>query len=286
MKSKDDRSEGRHKTNRGLAISVSAILWLLCATYIYPFIFMFYNSFKTEAAYRSDPYSLPSHPTLIAYRGIFGGHDVYTAFFNSLFNTVFAIIGIVILSFLCAYFLSRYRFKGRTFLYGFFLAGLFVPGLGLLIPTYIQFHALRMLNHRWTLLLPYITGGLPTAIYLYDSYLRTIPRSLEEAAFIDGATIPDIIRLIMFPVCLPMTATLVVIDFLGHWNEFALALVLNPDPRLRTMTVWLSLFQTQYEANLTGKLTAMLIITLPVIITYFIFREQMMRGLAAGAVKG
>ena len=280
------QSERREKSNRGVAIGVSVILWLVCVTYIYPFVWMFYNSFKTEAAYRSNPYNVPWPLTIQAYQSIFNRHDVYLSFFNSLFNTVCAIIGVVILSFLVAYFLGRYRFRGRTFLYGFFLAGLFVPGLGLLIPTYIQFHTLGLIGHRYTLLLPYIAGGLPTAIYLFDSYIRTIPRSLEEAAHMDGATITDIIRTIMFPMCLPMTATIVVINFLGYWNEFPLALLLQPTPQFRTMMVWLSMFQSMYEANLTGKLTAMFILTLPVIITYFLFREHMMRGLASGAIKG
>ncbi|HET6487302.1 MAG TPA: carbohydrate ABC transporter permease [Spirochaetia bacterium] len=286
MSKQATQSQRREKGSRGLAVGVSVVLWFLCATYVYPFVWMFYNSFKTEAAYRSNPYNLPLPPTVQAYQSIFARHDVYLAFLNSLFNTVCAIVGIVVLSFLVAYFLGRYRFRGRTFLYGFFMAGLFVPGLGLLIPSYIQFHTLGMIGHWYTLLLPYITGGIPTAIYLFDSYIRTIPRSLEEAAHMDGATITDIIRLIMFPMCLPMTATIVVINFLGYWNEFPLALLMQPSPKFRTMTVWLSMFQSMYEANLTGKLTAMFILTLPVIITYFLFREQMMRGLASGAIKG
>jgi ABC-type glycerol-3-phosphate transport system permease component len=176
-------------------------------------------------------------------------------------------------------------FWGRNFLYAFFVTGLLVPVLGLLIPLYIQFHLLDMLDHRYTLLVPYITFNLPTAIYLYDSYMRSVPRSVEEAAFIDGASINQIMRHVMFPMCLPITSTIVVLNFLFNWNEFPFALVLVGQ-QYHTIPIWLTTFQGEYASNLTGRLTAMLIACVPIIVAYVFLRERMMSGITAGAVKG
>lgn len=280
------REKGQSIGYRILAAVVSVFLWIICATYIFPFIWLSYNSLKTQGAFSLNVYDLPAHPTFFNYTNTFSGSAVYTALFNSAFNTVVSIVFIVVLSFVVAYFLARYRFRGRKFLYAFFVTGLLVPILGLLIPAYIQFHMLHMLDQRYTLLIPYITFNLPVAIYLYDSYIKTIPRSVEEAAFMDGATINQIMADVIFPICMPMTATVVILNFLFVWNEFPFALVLDQNPAYHTVTVWLSMFQGQYVGNIPGRLTAMLIATIPVIVAYFSLRERMMRGLTAGAIKG
>jgi len=269
-----------------LSLFSSSILWAVCLSYIFPFIWLLYNSFKTQSQFAQNIFSVPTVPTFSNYHDIFGGTAVYVALFNSTFNTILAIVGIVVFSFMVAYFLSRYTFKGRNFLYVFFVTGLLVPVLGLLIPSYIQFHLFGLLNTRFTLLIPYITFNLPTAIYLYDSYMRTVPRSVEEAAFIDGASINQIMRLVMFPMCLPMTSTIVVLNFLFNWNEFPFALVLNSGEQYHTIPIWLTSFQGEYASNITGRLTAMLIASVPIIVAYVFLREKMMSGITAGAVKG
>lgn len=269
-----------------LKVIVNAILYLFCASYIYIFVWLILNTLKTNQSFAINTVGFPAHLYFGNYIKIITGVDFYTAFFNSIFNTAISIVFVIILSFVVSYFLSRYTFRGRTFLYGFFLIGMLMPLLSLLIPMYIQFHNLGMLNKRYTLLLPYIAFNMPVAIYLFDSYMRTIPREIEEAAFADGATVNYIMLRIMFPLCLPIIGTILVLDFMGIWNEFPFALVLASGAKFRTIPIWLSSYQGLYGSDTTGRFTAMFISMVPIIIVYLFFREKMMQGMTAGAVKG
>lgn len=280
------RGAGRTIGRVVLGVVANGILWLFCFTYVFPFVWMLYTSFKTQQAFIMDIFSLPAPPTGMNWKEIFGGPDVYSALINSTYNTALSMVAIVILSFMVAYFLSRYRFRGRNFLYAFFLLGMLVPIHGLLVPLYIQFNRLGLTNKRFTLLIPYVTFALPQAIYLYDSYIRGIPRSIEEAAFVDGATTRQIMTTIMLPMCLPITGTILILNFLGLWNEFPFALVLVAGAGYRTIPVWLTTFQGQYVSQITLRLTAMFVACLPIIIAYLFLRDRMMEGLTAGAVKG
>ncbi len=269
-----------------LVVAVNLVLVLFCLTYIFPFFWLGYNSLKNMAAFTSNIFSLPAAPVLDNYVHIFQTSEVYWALGNSLGNTAIAMVFTVGLSFVVAYFLSRYTFPGRRFLYGFFLLGMLVPIYALLIPVYIQFNRLGLIGHRFTLLIPYVTFALPQTIYLYDSYMRSVPRSIEEAAYVDGADVRQIMTSVMLPICAPITGTVLVLNFLGTWNEFPFALVLTNGPSFRTVPVWLTTFQGQYSANVTMKLTAMLIAAIPMILAYLFLRRQMMEGLTAGAIKG
>jgi raffinose/stachyose/melibiose transport system permease protein len=280
------RTFARSVGGTALFLAVNFLLYLFCVSYIFPFVWMLYNSFKAMPAFTLNIFSLPVPPTTDNWRQIFGSRDVYMALVNSFYNTFFAMILIVALSFTVAYFLSRYRFRGRNLLYGFFLIGMLVPIYGLLVPVYIQFIKLGMVNRRYTLLIPYVAFALPQAIYLFDSYIRTIPRAIEEAAFIDGATTNQIMTTIMFPICQPITGTILILNFLGLWNEFPFALVLVSGADYRTVPVWLTTFQGQYTSSVTMRLAAMLVACAPIIIAYFFLREKMMQGLTAGAIKG
>lgn len=266
---------------------VNAILYLFCASYVYIFVWLLINSLKDKPSFSANAFNFPAQIYWGNYTDLFkGGSEFFTALFNSTFNTVFSMIAIVVLAFTVAYFLSRYTFRGRNFLYGFFLVGMLMPLLSLLIPIYIQFNNLGLTNSRFSLIFPYIAFNMPVAIYLFDSYMRAIPRSIEEAAYVDGASVSYIMTRIMFPLCMPIMGTILVLNFMGLWNEFPFALVLASQPQYRTIPIWLASFQGQYGSNIPGRLTAMFVATLPIIVIYLFFRERMMQGMTAGAVKG
>lgn len=265
---------------------VNIILYFFCLTYLFPFLWLFYNSLKDRTQFSVSVFALPDPPTLYAYKHIFGSKEVYSAIWNSVYNTLISLVFIVGVSFVIAYFLSRYNFKGKKLIYGFFLVGMLIPVHALLIPLYIEWKALGLTNSFFALIPAYITFALPISIYLYDSYMKSIPRSIEEAAFVDGATMPQIMMKIMFPICRPITGTVLILNFMSLWNEFSFALVLNSKAEFRTIPVWLTTFQGQYSGNMPVRITAMLIGSLPIIIMYLFFREKMMEGMAAGAIKG
>jgi raffinose/stachyose/melibiose transport system permease protein len=269
-----------------LKAAVNLIVYLLGLTYIFPFVWMFYSSFKDNAQFTFNTFSLPNPATWSNYLTIINGASFFSALFSSSFNTIISLIVIVLITFPISYILSRYSFRGRNFLYGFFLIAMLVPLQAMLIPVYIQFNKLGLVNQRWTLLLPYVTFNLPLAIYLYDSYIRSIPTEIEEAAFVDGADVSYIMARIIFPICMPVTGTVVLLTFMAIWNEFPYALVLASASEFNTIPVWISSFQGQYSSSIPLILTAMFLAIAPIVIVYLFFRNRMMEGLTAGSVKG
>ncbi len=271
---------------RFVKVAMNLFLSLFAITALFPLIWMFYNSFKTSPEFAQNIFALPKSLYLQNYQDIFKNSKVFVSLFNSLFNSVIATVGIVLLSFVIAYFLARYRFPGRNWLYAFFLFGLLVPIHGLLVPVFIQFKTLGMIDNRFTLLPPYIAFGLSTAIFLIESYIRALPTEVEEAAFMDGATTVDLLAKVIFPMCRPIIATTAILSFLSTWNEFPFALVLLNDDAYKTMPLWLNTFQGERTVNYPGLMAALMIASVPVIAVYLIFRERIIQGFVAGAVRG
>jgi len=267
------------------SVGMNGFLILFAITAIYPLIWLAYNSVKPAPEFARDIFGLPAHVTFENYESILGQSTVYRALFNSLFASIIATTITVFMAFVIAYFLARYRFPGRNALYAFFLFGLLVPIHGLLVPVFVQFKDVGLLNNQFTLLPPYIAFGMSTSIFLIESYIRSIPPEMEEAAFIDGANLPTTLVLIIFPMCRPIIATVGILGFLANWNEFPFALILLRDEQLKTIPLWLNTFKGQYTVNYTGLMAAMIIVSLPVIIVYLIFRDRIIEGFIAGAIK-
>jgi raffinose/stachyose/melibiose transport system permease protein len=269
-----------------IVIAMNLFLLFFAITAIFPPIWMLYNSMKTSAEFAQNILNLPGQIDFSNYVTIFTSSRVFMALGNSLFNAVISTAGIVLFSFIIGYFLARYQFRGRNLLFGFFLFGLLVPIHGLLVPVFIQFKSIGMLNNRFTLIPPYVAFGMSTAIFLIESYVRTIPTEIEESAFIDGAGTLSLLLRVIFPICRPIIATVAILAFLGAWNEFAFALVLLRDEGLRTVPLWLTTFSGERTTDYTGLMAALTVASIPVIVVYFIFRERIVQGFIAGAMKG
>jgi len=266
---------------------INLLIYIIAISYIFPFFWMLYTSFKSRAEYTMSMFALPKEWTFHNYINAFMPEiGFFRAFYNSVFNTLISVIFIILLSFMVGYLLSRYKFKGQNLLFSFFMVSIFIPSHALLVPVYIQFRALGMLGTKFVLLFPYITLALPIAIFLYSKYIETIPRSIDEAAHMDGAGMFSIIYRIMFPVCMPMTGTLIILNVMGVWNEFSFALVLASMEKARTLPLWLTVFDSQYSSNITLKVTGIMVCCLPVILVYMFFSDKIMEGIATGAIKG
>jgi len=186
----------------------------------------------------------------------------------------------------CAYALARYSFKLNALIFVLFISGLLVPVHGLLIPVFILFKRINLLDHRFTLILPYIAFGLPLAVFLFESFIKGIPREMEEASFIDGAGLPFTLRRIILPMTAPAVATVTILSFLNCWNEFPFALVLLKTKALKTLPIGLTNFSGQFATDYTKLMAALMITIVPMMIVYFLSYKTIMRGMVAGAVKG
>ncbi len=259
---------------------------ILSISCIFPVIWLIYSSFKTQKEFAISQVALPKALNFSNYIKAFktARFDVYVI--NSFFNSFIVLIAVVFISFIVGYLISRYRFKGRGIIYGVFLAGILVPVHALMVPMFIQFNYLGMLNKRFTLLLPYIAFELPIAIFLIDSYVKGISLEMEEAAAIDGASLLRTMFTIIMPICKPVLATVTILTFMHVWNEFPFAQMLVSDQKLKTIPVGLTYFTTQYTVDYTLLMAALVMATIPIIIIYLLFYKKIMEGMMAGAVKG
>ncbi|MCC8049503.1 MAG: carbohydrate ABC transporter permease [Clostridiales bacterium] len=278
-----------HKVRRGvLGFFMNAILWIFSLSCIFPIIWMFYSSLKEKRVFNADIVGLPKDPTLYNYIRILSNPDYHLAqsMWNSVRTTGISIVLIVVFSFIVGYILSRVRFKLNRVLYVMFLMGMLIPIHSLLVPIYVVFLRCGISNKWFTLILPYVSFGLPMGIFLVEGYVKTIPVSLEEAASIDGSSFSYTLWHIIFPICRPILVTVAIIQVFSCWNEFSFALVLIRDSALQTVPLALTQFKGQFASDYPKQMAAMLITMSPIIVLYFAFSKQIIKGMVAGAVKG
>ena len=274
--------------NGVLGVILNGILIIFSLTCIFPLVWMFYSSFKEKRAFNADIMGLPSEPTLVNYIRILTNSDYHLAesMFNSVRTTALSVFFIVLFGFIVGYILARVRFRGNRLLYMMFLMGMLIPIHSLLVPIYVVFNNTGMSNKWFTLLLPYVSFGLPLSIFLVEGYVKSIPIALEEAAAIDGSSFSRTLWKIILPMCKPILVTVAIIQVFGNWNEFSFALVLIKDVALQTVPLALTQFKGQFASDYPKQMAAMLITMSPIIVLYFAFSKEIIKGMVAGAVKG
>ena len=285
---KEKRSDV-HPVRKGtLTVLINFILLAFSASCIFPIVWMIYSSLKEKRAFNADIVGLPKNPTLINYTRILSNSDYHLgeSMWNSVRTTGLSIILIVLFSFIVGYILSRVKFKGNRVLYVIFLMGMLIPIHSLLVPIYVVFKKCGLSNQWFTLLLPYVSFGMPMGIFLVEGYVKSIPVSLEEAAAIDGSSFSKTLWQIILPICKPILVTVAIIQIFSCWNEFSFALVLIKDVALQTVPLALTQFKGQFASDYPKHMAAMLITMSPIVVMYFAFSKQIINGMVAGAVKG
>ena len=267
-------------------VIANGFVTLFSVTCIFPIIWMIYSSLKTDQEFSLDMLSLPKKLIFDNYARAIEEGNIGSYFMNSMFNTLITVAVVIVIAFVTGYCLSRFKFRGRTFVYYMFLSGMLIPIYALLIPIFVEFKSLGLLNKRYTLILPYIAFALPVAVFLVESSVASVPIEIEEAACIDGSSFLHTMFAIVMPMCRPVLSTSAILTFLNTWNEFPLALVLIRSNSLKTMPIGLTNFVGSYTVNYPLMLAALVVSTLPVVIMYLLFYNQIMKGMTAGAVKG
>ena len=279
------RADKIRKIHAG-ALLQNLILLIFSITCIFPAVWLFYSSMKSKAEFNANPIKLPAHLNFEHYIDVLTKSNIIQWMENTIRNTVLSLLLVVIIGFIVGYFISRFRFRGRKLMYGYFMMGMLVPIHALMIPMYVLFTKTGMGDTWYTLIFPYTAFGIPIAVFLVESYVQNIPKELEEAAAIDGSSFGRTLFTIILPVCLPILVTVGIIQFFSTWNEFTFALILISKETLKTVPVGLTIFKGQYSTDYPQMMTAMLLAILPAMVIYFIFSKQIIKGMVAGAVKG
>lgn len=279
------------RANRSRKVHVGAlvqnlILLVFSITCIFPAVWLFYSSMKSKAEFNANPIKLPTGLNFEHYIEVLTKSNIIQWMGNTVRNTVLSLLLVILIGFIVGYFISRFRFRGRKLMYGYFMMGMLVPIHALMIPMYVLFTKTGMGDSWYTLIFPYTAFGIPIAVFLVESYVQNIPKELEEAAAIDGSSFSRTLFTIILPVCLPILVTVGIIQFFSTWNEFTFALILISKETLKTVPVGLTIFKGQYSTDYPRMMTAMLLAILPAMIIYFMFSKQIIKGMVAGAVKG
>jgi raffinose/stachyose/melibiose transport system permease protein len=268
-------------------VAFEVIMILAAIAFIYPTIYVVINAFKPTAEIQLRPVGLPQAPTFGNFEKVWttlgaGGVRFSDALTNTALLTVGSVLGIILFSSMCAYMLVRTKTglaTGIFFLFAFFMV---IPFQTIMVPLVVLATDLRF-DDIYGLMLINIGLGIPTAVFMYHGFIKGVPLSLEESAAIDGAGPFRIFFEIVFPMLSPITATIGILDILWVWNDFLLPFII-----LRKGT--LVLFQYNFFGAFTkdyGALTASLVMTAtPVIIIYIALQKYIIKGIAAGAVKG
>ncbi len=286
-----DPPEPRHpaggKTKRGLKQALLAIpliglvVWTLA-----PFLVTLSVSFKDRAEVFANPSLIPANPSLDAYREVLSSESFITSFLNSVIVGVGTTVLTLLIGVPAAYAFARFHFRGRHLLLLFTLLPRLVPSLGIMVPIYRLAVATGMLDKRLTLNIVYTGMLLPLAVWLMVGFFQQIPREIEEAANVDGASLWGRLRYIVAPLAAPAMITIGVLAFREAWNEFTLVLVLTSTPGRRTLPFELYLMQgIEGIANFPGEAAFTLLTVLPFILVYTRIEKYVVAGLVTGSGK-
>jgi multiple sugar transport system permease protein len=264
-------------------IAVAAII-VFC---LFPFYWLVNLSLKTGADLSGNSL-YPPNPTLSNYESIFRNGDFTRALLNSVIVSVVTTVLAIVIGSFCAYALARLRFKGKFFILALVLAITTFPAIAIAAPLFRLWSDIGIFNTLIGLIIPNLTFALPLAIYILVSFFKEIPKDLEEAALVDGATYFQAFRKVVVPLAAPGLATAAILTFIATWNEFLLAITLTSSPSARTVPAAIAFFtgSTQFEIPYGTITAASVTISIPLIIMVLLFQKRIVAGLTAGAVKG
>ncbi len=271
------------KTPWYLWAAVAAIV-LFC---LFPFYWLINISLKTGPDLSSADL-IPPNPTLSNYSSIFENSNFTRALVNSaIVSLTTTLIGVIVGSF-AAYALARLKMRFKFGLLALVLSITTFPQIAIAAPLFRLWTDIGLYNTLVGLIIPYLTFALPLSIYILVSFFREIPKDLEEAALVDGATRFQAFTKVVIPLAAPGLATAGILTFIAAWNEFLLATTLTSSTNARTVPVAISQFtgSSQFEVPLGTQSAASVVISVPLILLVLIFQKRIVAGLTAGAVKG
>jgi len=267
----------------------NAFVYLFCIIVMvitgFPLVFLLANSFKDMPEYMKNIWMFPKHIYFGNYKQVFK-LTFLRYFMNSLIVSVSGVLFIFICGSLMSFVFARFKFKFTKPLYFLVIAGMMIPIHTTLIPIYTMSNQIGTYDTRIGLIFPYVSFNLPVTVFIMTQFFKELPKELEEASMIDGASKMCFFRKILVPLSSSAFSTVGIYTFLNMWNEFMYALVLIDSPEKKTLSLGVRDFYGFMTVNIPAVLTAILVGSLPVLIFYFVAQDKVINGLTQGAVKG
>lgn len=264
---------------------VALIAWVIviCA----PLLWVLMSSFKTTQQIFGSPFSLPTSFNFENYISAWTTASIGNYFVNTVIVVGGALVIVMLLGAMCAYYLARYEFKGSKIIYYLMLAGLTFPIFLAVVPLFQTLRGFGLLNTFPGLIITYVAFALPFTVFFLYAFFRTLPQEIAEAAQLDGAGPWRIFFTIMLPMATPGIASVAIFNFLGLWNQFLLPIALNTNTANYVLSQGMASFASQagYAVNFGALFAAVVITVLPVLVTYIIFQRQLQGSVSPGLLK-
>lgn len=257
----------------GAMLALTPVVWMLAASFM-----------PAGEATTLPPTFIPSDPTIEHYRAVFTRLDMGRYLLNSTFIALFVTGTSLIINALAGYAFAKLRFRGRERLFGVLTAGLMLPVQVVMLPLFLIFKEMGLINTYWGVIIPSMASIF--AIFLIRQYTLAIPDDLLDAARIDGASELRIFRLVVLPVIVPILATLAIWTFLTTWNDFMWPLIVLSEDSKYTLPVALANLLGEHVQDVELMMAGSVLTVLPVLVVFLFLQRYYIRGIMAGSVKG
>ncbi len=251
-----------------------------------PLLWLIFTSLKTKEELFQSAWSVPQTWQFRNYYLAWTKSNIPVYMRNSITAASVSLFVTFISSVTMAYVLSRFQFKGRKIIYYVIIAGMMIPIHSAVIPLYVLAMKLDMQNNLVALGIIYAAFRIPVSVFFLESYMRCIPKELEEAALIDGCGYWKTFSKVILPMSVDGVITILILALLACWNELLVSMLMIGDPNLKTLPIGIMGFITEYNTEITQMCAGIIIACVPNLLFYIILQDKIVKGMTIGAVKG
>jgi N-acetylglucosamine transport system permease protein len=265
----------------------SAGLLFFAATVVGPLLWVLVTSLKTGQEIFGSPWSLPKHPQWQNYSNAWREGGIGHYFTNSILVTVGTLLFLLPIGAMAAYVFARYPFRGSKALFATFLGGMMFPNFLVIVPLFFLLRDLSLLDTKTGLVIVYVAYSLSFTIFVLTGFFQSLPGELAEAAMIDGCSHAKAFWQVMLPLARPGLLVVGIFNAIGLWNEYVLALVLVPSDENRTLPLGIAnlMMVQHYQSDWGALFAGLVIVMLPVMAVYAVFKDKIHQTMLAGAIK-
>ncbi len=279
------RSKSVYKKTKPSDIFFFVLAFLLAFLFIYPVYFSTISAFKTQGEIMRNPMALPSALRFDNFIFLLNKTRLPQAFLVSLFLTTTSTALIILVVPMAAYVLERRKSRISSIIYIFFISGMMIPFQVYMIPLFQELNYLHLFGNLFGPIIIYVSGSVAFGTLLYTSFIRGIPKELEESAAIDGCNSLVTFRRIVFPLLGPCTVSMIILQGLGIWNDFLMPLLVLPAGHAKTINVeiysYVGELATRWDVLFAGSFCAMV----PIIVIFIFLQKYFIKGIMTGTVK-
>lgn len=282
--------EAKSGSRIGMKVGYAVLYIVLIAVavfQVYPLVWLFFFSLKNnQEVFNLSPFALPSPPHWNNYGKVWNAGNIDTYFLNSVWITVAATAVTIVLGSLVTFAITRMKWKLSSLVLGLFMVAMMIPVHSTLIPLFSMFNKVHLIDNPLSLILSYVAFNMPITIMILLGFYIALPKEVEEAAVIDGASIHTVFFRVVFPMTSSVLATTGIINMIYNWNEFIFVNTFISSDKFKTLTVGVQNFIGQYTTDWGAIGATLMISILPILITFLFLSDRIVEGIAAGSVKG